>query len=1278
MNKLRTLAMVLALMSGGLQPGVLAEENTENSNPSAAETAAGSQEENHTEGSTGETSENTVSSSDFSSAEAGGAAENTSSSEENGNGSQGTSEDINELNQNTSDSENRSDKEPDAEPETATEETDTSAGDAESNSEAPVVNLLSSSGTSNSGLTIAYDQKTDIHSITYESGNTIILFCMNNELHWPHTTPSIPAVPTYTEVSFEDFFNANPINVNVQDLKTWIENVLYAGYPYNGFGLYQVVETAPVISEADFNALLVPPQYLRDDFPDSIGNNTFTYADRTDSAKMGLLSKFLVEAGSYYSGGTTPSGLTYQQLIKLPFWRAAYSMAGFSGDPIASYSGTYLANYYVTQAQAYGSTRDAVWTLLKNAGLKNNGTEVLNTDLTEKIANSSTAKDSVLKETPDANRLTVLGNLTFYYNPDDQKWHTGILTFSAPENYHALFLLDLPAGVSEESGKTQLQNGDVFSLVSSQKPADSATLSLSAEIPWMDPNEDLKVYVADNNVTAPDGKAFQNMIGAVIHKTVISNSFELSAAETAFSFTKVWNDSGNQYGNRPLASEFASKLTLQADGVKMEGYEPVITDHGDGTWTITYQQLPGLRSRSSYQVTEGDILGYSSDKASVENGGTLTNSMETVTISGTKTWNDQGNQDGKRPESITVNLFANGTKIDSTVVKADGNGIWSYQFQNLPKYQNGKEITYTVTENAVNGYSIEINGYNITNSYTPGKTSVTVTKSWADSNNQDGIRPASVQVQLYADGEKSGDAITLNDANSWTYTWNNLDEKSSGKEIVYTVDEVQVPVGYSPEISGNAADGFTITNTHVPETVVVSGTKTWDDGNNQDGKRPESITVNLLADGTKIDSTVVKAGADGSWIYSFAGLPKYQDGKEIAYTVSEEAITDYSTTIEGFNITNSYTPGKTSVTVSKAWADSNDQDGKRPANVQIQLYADGKKSGDAITLNDANSWTYTWTGLDEKKSGSKIAYTVKEVTEIAGYTSSVTGNAEAGYTITNSHTPETVDISGTKTWDDGNNQDGKRPESITVNLLADGTKIDSTVVKAGADGSWTYSFAGLAKYKDGKEIIYTISEEPVADYSTTIEGYHITNSYTPGKTSVTITKIWNDSNNRDGLRPSAERFAAALHLYSGDTEVTGLTPTVTDNGNNTYTVTYSDLPEYADGSAIIYTVRENSISGYTADKESVRNGEALTNTHAVSPAPTPTSTPSSPAPSDPGSGKVYTPNTSAAAGTSTAARPYTPNTSDQTSVPLYAGMFLVSSAVILMMLTKWRKELFRR
>lgn len=437
---------MLALLSGGIQPTVFAEENNENSGSTAVLTDAGSQEQSNPEGSARETDDSTVNSSVFSSAEAAGeTTENTSSSEATGNGSQEASEDNNDPNQNASDSETSG---TDADAET---ESDAGTGDAESNSESPEVGLVKSSLTS--GLTISYDPNTDIHSITDQSGNTIILFCMNNELHWPHTTPSIPTVPTYTEVSFEDFFNANNITGEAQTaLKTSIENVLYAGYPYNGFGLYQVVETAPAISEADFNALLVPPQYLRDDFPDSIGNNTFTYADRTDDSKMGLLATFLQEAGSYLSGGTTPSGLTYQQLMKLPFWRAAFSMVNFSSDPIASYSATYLADYYVTQPQAYGSTRDAVWSLLKSAGLANNGTEVTNTPLTDKIAESSTAKNSVLKETPVADNLAVLGDLTFYYNPADQKWHTSSLTFSAPENYNALFSLKLPAGVTEESG----------------------------------------------------------------------------------------------------------------------------------------------------------------------------------------------------------------------------------------------------------------------------------------------------------------------------------------------------------------------------------------------------------------------------------------------------------------------------------------------------------------------------------------------------------------------------------------------------------------------------------------------------------------------------------------------------------------------------------------------------------------------------------------------------------------------------------------------------------
>ena len=145
--------------------------------------------------------------------------------------------------------------------------------------------------------------------------------------------------------------------------------------------------------------------------------------------------------------------------------------------------------------------------------------------------------------------------------------------------------------------------------------------------------------------------------------------------------------------------------------------------------------------------------------------------MKKIDIQGTKTWNDGNDQDGTRPDSITVNLLANGNPIREAEVKPDADGNWKYSFPDLPKYGEGKEIRYTVTEDAVTGYSTEIEGYDINNSYTPGKTSVTVTKNWNDSRDKDGIRPDSIRVQLYADGEKEGKAIELKAGSEWTYTW---------------------------------------------------------------------------------------------------------------------------------------------------------------------------------------------------------------------------------------------------------------------------------------------------------------------------------------------------------------------------------------------------------------------------------------------------------------------------------------------------------------------------
>ncbi|MGT2772200.1 Cna B-type domain-containing protein, partial [Streptococcus marimammalium] len=61
---------------------------------------------------------------------------------------------------------------------------------------------------------------------------------------------------------------------------------------------------------------------------------------------------------------------------------------------------------------------------------------------------------------------------------------------------------------------------------------------------------------------------------------------------------------------------------------------------------------------------------------------------------------------------------------------------------------------------------------------------------------------------------------------------------------------------------------------------------------------------------------------------------------------------------------------------------------------------------------------------------------------------------------------ESVNIKGTKTWDDANNQDGLRPTEIVISLLADGVATGQTKTVTATD-NWSYTFTDLPEYKDG-------------------------------------------------------------------------------------------------------------------------------------------------------------------------------------------------------------------
>ena len=165
---------------------------------------------------------------------------------------------------------------------------------------------------------------------------------------------------------------------------------------------------------------------------------------------------------------------------------------------------------------------------------------------------------------------------------------------------------------------------------------------------------------------------------------------------------------------------------------------------------------------------------------------------------------------------------------------------------------------------------------------------------------------------------------------------------------------------------------------------------------------------------------------------------------------------------------------KTYVKVSKEWV------GPKGSSATIHLWADGVDTGKSVTLNERNNWQHTFEGLKKKNTdGSEIQYTVKE-DAITNYDSSITGDMENGFTVTNTNT-EKISVPVKKVWV------GKEADSATIKLLADGTEKESVTLTK--DDNWEHTFSNLPKYADdGHEIEYTVDEVHIDDYSTTISG----------------------------------------------------------------------------------------------------------------------------------------------------------------------------------------------
>ena len=269
-------------------------------------------------------------------------------------------------------------------------------------------------------------------------------------------------------------------------------------------------------------------------------------------------------------------------------------------------------------------------------------------------------------------------------------------------------------------------------------------------------------------------------------------------------------------------------------------------------------------------------------------------------------------------------------------------------------------------------------------------TSVRVFKMWKGADSH----PASVQVQLLKNGQAHAAAVTLNAGNHWSHTWNGLSPADT-----WTVDEFDVPAGYTKDISGSAKTGYIITNTKKSDAPAAS------------------------------------------------------------------------------------------VSVQKVWAG-----GQTGGAILVQLYRGGVPFGNCVALDAGNQWSHTWEGLDPDGP-----WTVDEFDVDFGYIKSIVGSATGGFVITNTRAPgapEKILLSGGKEWVHGNNPTEKQPKYIELHINANGKFILQKRITAADHWNWNIL---MDKYdKDGKEIVYTVDESPVAGYGKTVKGFDITNTYSAG------------------------------------------------------------------------------------------------------------------------------------------------------------------------------------
>ena len=721
----------------------------------------------------------------------------------------------------------------------------------------------------------------------------------------------------------------------------------------------------------------------------------------------------------------------------------------------------------------------------------------------------------------------------------------------------------------------------------------------------------------------------------------ITNTFKSPALPNDITVTKEWKNTPDNLktdvevtlygvtdnGETEIAAKtiekdkktvtFSDVPQYDKDGNKFTSYKVKEVGENDGKITL---------SNSKYEVTY---------EGTADSGFTITNTnIDTLNVTLTKKWEGgvtlwqimpsvdftiTAKPEGALPGGKKVNIENNNK----------GNGIWSTTVEKLPKYYDGEEVEYTVTESSThqnftssgsqkvtNGQAIITNTYN----QNAQKKDITITKVWE--NTPERLK-RDVKVRVYSKTNERGSnwereaevtlPYTKGEDQKRTCQVRVLDEK--GSPLTYEVREVdenaeevtngEITLGTSRyEVTCTAdaeKNNFTVTNTNI-DKVTLKVKKIWQQSN-EVAIPGEGATIKLVNDPDKFVK-ITDNNQDSKVLAS--DLPKYENGEEIKYQVTEDTLDGYKSDINKdekedeilFIVTNAKLQTESErYQVTKTWV------GDAADRVTFGLYQGDQAVKDdndkpvtlTLTKDNAQSDTKVWTDkfaaqIAYDKDGNKMVYTVKELDEdgnpvedgeivsLGGAPYKVTVHsttAENQFAFTNT---QQTSITVTKTWY------GSPQREAYFGLFQEGDEQRKDKITLTADDDWRGEFKDIQfKDSEGNKIAYVVRELDKDDnilaegentsvrlgdnkYRVTRNGFTFTNTEL---IDLEITKVWGDT------IPEGARRSVGIELRANGE----VKEKVVLNKANDWMKQFNDLPRWNGTAPVTYQVVEVSING---------------------------------------------------------------------------------------------------